>query len=70
MAKTISFPGGLKKVSWGQALEVTFEGAKKPETIISGLTGSIKDFIKDYEEKSEKTISKVSFTDLSDDDQQ
>ncbi len=60
MAKTPkSFPGTLKAIAWGKSYSVLFEDSKKPEIITSGVTGSPKEFIKDYEKVSERKIQKV-----------
>lgn len=60
MVKVKSFPGTLKSVAWGQPIEVYFDGAKKPEMVVSGVTGTPKDFIKDYEKVTERKILKIS----------
>jgi hypothetical protein len=54
-----SFPGTLKNVAWGKPYEVFFEGEKKSQTIVSGLTGSAKEFVKDYERITERKITKI-----------
>jgi len=60
MAKKVrSFPGTLKNVTWGRVYEVTYSDDKKTEKVTSGLTGSAKEFKRDWERATEREISKI-----------